>query len=79
MAEAVKEYSGLDFMAMDEKQALEAVKARAWRSEQGELGRPARAVLRRVCRGVTLIQPTFIADYPVEVSRCHKRKGIRPA
>ena len=36
MADAVKEYAGLDFMAMSQEEALEAVKRAAWRSkEQG--------------------------------------------
>ena len=53
MADAVKEYSGLDFMAMDGARGAcrGQGQGRRDRKGQGELGRPAGAVLRRVRRG----------------------------
>ena len=79
MAEAVKEYSGLDFMAMDEKQALEAVKAKGVEIENGK---ESWGDLLAQCYDEFveehLIQPTFIMDYPVEVSPLAKRKASDP-
>ena len=79
MAEAVKEYSGLDFMAMDEKQALEAVKAKGVEIEKGK---ESWGDLLAQCYDEFveehLIQPTFIMDYPVEVSPLAKRKASDP-
>ncbi len=79
MAEAVKEYSGLDFMAMDEKQALEAVKAKGVEIEKGK---ESWGDLLAQCYDEFveehLIQPTFIMDYPVEISPLAKRKASDP-
>ena len=79
MAEAVKEYAGLDFMAMDEAQALEAVKAKGLEIEKGK---ESWGDLLAQCYDEyveeNLIQPTFIMDYPVEVSPLAKRKASDP-
>ena len=75
MAEAVKEYAGLDFMGMDAAQALEAVKAKGLAIEKGKeswgdlLARCYDEYVEE-----NLIQPTFITDYPVEISPLAKRK-----
>ena len=79
MADAVKEYSGLDFMAMDGAQALEAVKAKGVEIEKGK---ESWGDLLAQCYDEFveeyLIQPTFITDYPVEVSPLAKRKASDP-
>ena len=79
MAEAVKEYAGLDFMAMDETQALEAVKAKGLEIEKGK---ESWGDLLAQCYDEFveehLIQPTFIMDYPVEISPLAKRKASDP-
>lgn len=79
MADAVKEYSGLDFMAMSPEQALEAVKARGLEIEKNK---DSWGDLLALCYDEyveeKLIQPTFITDYPVEVSPLAKRKASDP-
>lgn len=79
MAEAVKEYAGLDFMAMDGVQALESVKAKGLEIEKGK---DSWGDLLAQCYDeyveANLIQPTFITDYPVEVSPLAKRKPTDP-
>lgn len=79
MAEAVKEYSGLDFMAMDGAQALEAVRAKGLEIEKGK---DSWGDLLAQCYDeyveTNLIQPTFITDYPVEISPLAKRKPTDP-
>lgn len=79
MAEAVKEYSGLDFMAMDGEQALEAVKAAGFEVEKGkESWGDLMAMVYDETVEANLIQPTFIMDYPVEISPLAKRKPSDP-
>ena len=79
MAEAVKEYAGLDFMAMDGDEALAAVKAKGVEIEKGK---ESWGDLLALCYDEFveehLIQPTFITDYPVEVSPLAKRKPTDP-
>lgn len=79
MADAVKEYSGLDFMAMDAKQALEAVKAKGLTLEKNK---DSWGDLLAFCYEEfveeNLMQPTFITDYPVEISPLAKRKPSDP-
>ena len=79
MAESVKEYAGLDFMAMDGDEALAAVKAKGVEIEKGK---ESWGDLLALCYDEFveehLIQPTFITDYPVEVSPLAKRKPSDP-
>ena len=79
MAESVKEYAGLDFMAMSPEEALEAVKAKGL---EIEAGKDSWGDLLAQCYDEyvehNLIQPTFITDYPVEVSPLAKRKPSDP-
>lgn len=74
MAEAVKEHSGLDFMAMDDAQALEAVTAKGYKPEKGKdsWGFLLNMMFEETVEE-NLTQPTFIIDYPVEVSPLAKR------
>ena len=79
MADAVKEYSGLDFMAMNQEEALAAVKAKGLEVEKNK---ESWGDLLEQCYDeyveANLIQPTFITDYPVEVSPLAKRKPSDP-
>lgn len=76
MKEAVKEYTGLDFDTFGD---LDAAKAAAKRkgAEIGEntdsMGRLLYEVFDSLVEA-QLIQPTFIYDYPIEVSPLAKRK-----
>ena len=79
MAEAVKEYSGLDFMAMDGEQALAAVKAAGYEPEKGkDSWGDLLAMMYDETVEENLMQPTFITDYPVEISPLAKRKPSDP-
>ena len=79
MADAVKEATGLDFMAMDGEQALAAVKETGVEIEKGkDSWGDLLALMYEEKVEETLIQPTFIMDYPVEVSPLAKRKPSDP-
>ena len=78
MADAVKEYSGLDFMAMSPEEALEAVKARGLEIENKDSWGDLLAQCYDEYVEENLIQPTFITDYPVEISPLAKRKASDP-
>ena len=79
MAEAVKEYAGIDFMALSPEEALEAVKAKGLEIEPGK---ESWGDLMAQCYDeyveAKLMQPTFITDYPVEISPLAKRKPSDP-
>ena len=79
MAEAVKEYAGIDFMALSPEEALEAVKAKGLEIEPGK---ESWGDLMAQCYDeyveANLMQPTFITDYPVEISPLAKRKSSDP-
>ena len=79
MAEAVKEYAGIDFMALSPEEALEAVKAKGLEIEKGK---ESWGDLMALCYDeyveANLMQPTFITDYPVEISPLAKRKSSDP-
>ncbi|MEA4853990.1 MAG: lysine--tRNA ligase [Christensenella sp.] len=75
MSEAVKEYAGVDFAACEsDEQARELAKKAGIAFE----GTPSRGVLLNEAFEQkveeNLIQPTFIYDYPIEVSPLAKKK-----
>lgn len=75
MADAVKEYAGIDFMAIDGEEALRQMHAKGMETEKGK---ESWGDLLAQCFDEfvedKLTQPTFITDYPVEVSPLAKRK-----
>lgn len=82
MVEAVKKYSGVDFgeFMSDDNKAVEIAK------EKGIEIQPGKATWGDVLNSFfeeyvekNLIQPTFIMDYPVEISPLTKRKPDCPA
>lgn len=79
MAEAVKQYSGMDFMVMDGEQALEACKKAGYEIDKNkESWGDLLAMVYDATVEENLIQPTFITDYPVEISPLAKRKASDP-
>lgn len=80
MLEAVKEHTGLDFDVLkDDGQARRAARELGVEVEEQE---GWGAVLNKVFEEMVepeLIQPTFILDYPIEISPLAKRKVDKPA
>ncbi len=79
MLEAVQEYTGLDFSALEDDQA--AARAAAELSMEVEPADTWGSLLNRVFEEkveAKLIQPTFVFDYPIEVSPLAKRKKDQP-
>lgn len=79
MADAVKQYSGIDFMAIDGEEALRQVRAKGVEVDKGK---DSWGDLLALCFEEfveeKLMQPTFIIDYPVEISPLAKRMGADP-
>ncbi len=75
MADAVREYAGIDFMSIDGEEALRRMHEKGIETEKGK---ESWGDLLAQCFDEfvedKLIQPTFITDYPVEVSPLAKRK-----
>ncbi len=76
MTQAVKEYAGIDFEAISDVETLkEQVKAAGVElPKEATWGRLLYEVFDRVVEE-KLVQPTFILDYPVEVSPLAKKKA----
>ncbi|MGF1493476.1 MAG: lysine--tRNA ligase [Microcoleaceae cyanobacterium] len=80
MVEAVKDETGLDFDALDLEQALKAVEPlnlKLSNLETQSLGYLLYAVFDQKVES-TLMEPTFITEFPVEVSPLAKRHRSKP-
>lgn len=73
MYEAIKEYTGIDISEMDEKElALTAKKLGVEIDESMGKGKLVDEIFGETCEA-KLIQPTFITDYPIEMSPLAKK------
>jgi len=79
MADCVKEHSGLDFMALaTDEAAFEAVKAIGLAPTKGATwGELMAYVFDERCEE-HLVQPTFLLDYPIEISPLTKKTDYDP-
>ncbi len=79
MTEAVKKYTGIDFDTVSSQaQALEIAKGKGLEiTDNPSKGEILNRLFEEFVEG-NLVQPTFILDYPVEVSPLTKRKPNRP-
>ncbi len=77
MSDAVKQYAGIDFQALQsDAEALAAVQAAGYAPEKGkETWGDLLALMFEIAVEDKLMQPTFITDYPVEISPLAKRKA----
>ena len=78
MAQAIKEHTGVDIEGMDEEQLRQA--ARSLGVEVDETmgkGKIIDEIFGEKCEGL-YIQPTFITDYPIEMSPLTKRHRSTP-
>ena len=79
MNDAVKKYSGADFMACkDDAEAIELAKKLKLETEPDDTKGKLLAAAFDAFVEDNLVQPTFITDYPIEVSPLAKRKPNDP-
>jgi len=80
MTEAVKKYSGVDFSAIaSDEEAQRIAKEKGVELEEGKTTKGhILAEFFDAFVEANLIQPTFIYDYPVEISPLAKRKPLDP-
>jgi len=79
MAEAVKKYSGLDYNTWtSDEDAREKLKAAGFEVDKNFTRGECLNLLFEATVEEHLIQPTFIYDYPIEVSPLAKRKADNP-
>lgn len=80
MIDAVKEYCGVDFDSFrgNAEKGIEAARALGVEIENGKSWGEALYQIFDECVEKQLVQPTFILDYPVEVSPLTKRKPEMP-
>ena len=79
MKEAVKQYAGVDFADwQSDEDARAACRAAGLEPEKGFTKGECLSLLFEECVEEHLIQPTFIYDYPIEVSPLAKRKADDP-
>lgn len=74
MAEAVRQYTGVDFMAMDVDEVYRVVREKGLTLAPDLSWGKAMAELFDAYVEEHLIQPVFITDYPVEISPLAKKK-----
>ncbi len=78
MLEAIREYAGVDIAGMDEEQLRETCKKlHVPIDESFGKGKLIDAIFGEYCED-KLVQPTFITDYPVEMSPLTKRHRNNP-